>query len=197
MLVIHRSTINWSNRVRKRGEEGKRGEREQNLVDHMSNDSSVSPPSLRILCLHDGNSSAEELHAQLQSLDQALHRNHKVELVYINSPLRDAKEEPNQKDNGGRVWWEKSESEEEYSGLDATLLHVKQVMSSMPFSGVLAVGHGAALAAFLPFMGNSLEFGIFVHGASLLEEEERLIEDWPVLHIIGTRMRKSEAKNPV
>lgn len=108
-----------------------------------------------------------------------------MELVYINSPLRDAEK--------GRVWWEKTgESDEEYSGLDAALLNVRQVVTARPFSGVFAVGHGAALVAFLPFLVNSLEFGIFVHGSSLLEEEERLIEDWPVLHIIGMRKRNDD-----
>lgn len=156
-------------------------------MNNMTNESLVA---FRILCLHNGNSSAKELNARLQSLDERLHQKHNVELVYVNSPLRDAKE--------GLVWWEKADgTDEEYSGLDATLLYLKQVLSSMPFSGVLAVGHCAALAAFLPFMANSLEFGIFVHGSSLLKEEERLIEDWPVLHIIGTRMQEIGTKNPV
>lgn len=135
----------------------------------------AAPPCLRILCLHGENSSAEQLHECLQSLDRRLHRKHRVELVYINSPLH-AEE--------GHVWWEENE-EADYSGLDATLLHVKQVLASMPFSGIFAVGQGAALASLLPFLTNKLEFGIFVLGHSLLEEEERLIEDWPVLHIVG------------
>jgi len=139
------------------------------------------PPSLRILCLHDGSSSAVELHEALQQLDRRLHRNHQVELVYINSPLRG-----NNAD--GHVWWEEnqdSNGQKHFVGLDATILHVKQVLASMPFSGVLSVGRGAALASLLPFLVNDLEFGIFIHGQALLEEEERLIEDWPVLHLVG------------
>lgn len=140
-------------------------------------------PSLRILCLHDGNSSAAELHKCLASLDRRLDAKHNVELVYVNSPLQAT-------DNSGLVWWEENhtdtEDEKQYVGLDACLLHVKQVLASMPFSGLLAVGQGAALASLLPFV-ESLEFSIFVHGQSLLEEKERLIEeDWPVLHILGT-----------
>jgi hypothetical protein len=151
-------------------------------MNNMTNESLVA---FRILCLHNGNSSAKELNGRLQSLDERLHQKHNVELVYVNSPLRDAKE--------GLVWWEKADgTDEEYSGLDATLLYLKQVLSSMPFSGVLAVGQGAALAAFLPFMANSLEFGIFVHGSSLLKEEERLIEDWPVLHIIDPNLDSNQ-----
>ena len=67
-------------------------------------------------------------------------------------------------------------------------------MKAMPFAGVLAVGQAAALVAFLPFLVNSLEFGIFVCGSSLLKEEERLIEDWPVLHIIGNERADSNQR---
>ena len=138
-----------------------------------------TPPSLRILCLHDGKSSAAELHETLKPLDRRLFRNHSVELAYVNSPLLGGK-------NSGRVWWEQHEcNNEQFVGLDASLLHVKQILASMPFSGVLAVGQGAALASLLPFLVDGVGFGIFIHGETLLKVEECTMEDWPVLHIVG------------
>jgi hypothetical protein len=128
--------------------------------------------------LHENNSSAAELYDKLQKLDRRLYRNHQVELVYVNSPLRTD-------DKGSNVWWEEGE-EKVYLGLDASLLHIRQVLGTMPFSGILAVGQGAGLASLLPLMGIELELGIFVNGHALLEEEERLVDDWPVLHICGT-----------
>lgn len=72
-------------------------------------------------------------------------------------------------------------------GLDASLLLLKQVWNSMPFWGILAIGKGAAVGSFLPLMGLSPEpsFCCFVHGESLLEETEQLV-DIPCLHIVGT-----------
>jgi hypothetical protein len=136
------------------------------------------PTSLRILCLHDNNSSAEERYNKLLNLDHRLYRNHQVELVYVSSPLRT-------NDIGSDVWWEEG-VEKDYLGLDASLLHIRQVLGTMPFSGMLALGQGAGLASLLQLMGIELEFGIFVHGHALLEEEERLVDHWPVLHICGT-----------
>jgi hypothetical protein len=152
----------------------------------MSTGSLPSSHPLRILCLHDNNSSAEELYDNLQNLDHRLYRNHQVELVYVNSPLRT-------NDTGSDVWWEGGACDDEkgYLGLDASLLHVRQVLGTMPFSGVLAVGHGAGLASLLQLMGTiDLEFGIFVHGHALLEEDEQRLVDvddyyWPVLHVCG------------
>jgi hypothetical protein len=138
------------------------------------------PAPLRILCLHDANSSAEQLHEKLKNLDRRLYRNHQVALVYVNSPLRTD-------DEGSNMWWEKQAGNEKlYFGLDASLLHVRQVLGTMPFSGILGVGHGAGMMSLLPLMGIELEFGIFLHGHALLEEEEQLVDDWPVLHICGT-----------
>lgn len=145
-------------------------------------------PSLRILCLHDAHSSAEELYEKMKVMDKRLFEKHNVELVYVNSPLLDTNS------INGLVWWQEEENDDKEEtnqqrniGLDATLLHVKQVLASMPFSGLLAVGQGAALGSLLPFLVDDLEFCIFVNGYSLLQEEERLVdEDWPVLHIVGT-----------
>lgn len=137
------------------------------------------PTPLRILCLHDGNSSAEKLHEKFKNLDHRLYRNHQVELVYVDSPLRTDEE-------GSSMWWEKQAGNEELCfGLDASLLHVRQVLGKMPFSGILGVGQGAGMSSLLQLMGIELEFGIFVHGHALLEEMEGR-DDWPVLHICGT-----------
>lgn len=78
-------------------------------------------------------------------------------------------------------------SEKNFVGLDASLLLLKQVWNSMPFWGILAIGKGAAVGSFLPLMGLSPEpsFCCFVHGESLLEETERLIDRMPCLHIVG------------
>jgi hypothetical protein len=75
-----------------------------------------------------------------------------------------------------------------YLALDASLLLMRQVWNSMPFWGVLGVGDGAAVASFLPLLpvDPMPAFGIFVHGTTLLDEEERLIDAWPSLHIVGT-----------
>jgi len=77
-------------------------------------------------------------------------------------------------------------NEKNLLGLDASLLLLKQVWNSMPFWGVLAIGKGAAVGSFLSLMGLSPEpsFCCFVHGESLLEEEEQLV-DIPCLHIVG------------
>jgi hypothetical protein len=75
-----------------------------------------------------------------------------------------------------------------YLALDASLLLMRQVWNSMPFWGVLGVGDGAAVASFLPLLpvDPMPAFGIFVHGTTLLDEEESLIDAWPCLHIVGT-----------
>ena len=77
----------------------------------------------------------------------------------------------------------------QFLGLDASLLLLRQVWSSMPFWGVLAVGDGAAVASFLPLLPDvhpMPAFGIFIHSHCLLEEEERLLDHWPCLHVVGT-----------
>jgi hypothetical protein len=74
-----------------------------------------------------------------------------------------------------------------FVGLDASLLLLRQVWTSMPFWGILAVGQGAAVASFLPLMPVEPmpEFAIFVHGESLLKDEsERLMDDFTCLHIV-------------
>ena len=81
-----------------------------------------------------------------------------------------------------------SSNNKRYVGLDASLLLLRQIWTSMPFWGVLAVGDSAAVASFLPLLPVDPfpSFGIFINGSSLLEEEEMLLENWSCLHILGT-----------
>jgi len=88
-----------------------------------------------------------------------------------------------------------NENDKNFVGLDASLLLLKQVWNSMPFWGILAIGKGAAVGSFLPLMGLSPEpsFCCFVHGESLLEETEQLMDTMPCLHIVGEDPGPSEA----
>jgi len=88
-------------------------------------------------------------------------------------------------------------------GLDASLLHLQQIWKSMPFSGILAIGQGASVASLLPpsdsmqlvsstpsgctnnSSSSSMDFGIFVHGEALMEDEEALMAHWPCLHVVA------------
>ena len=166
--------------------------------------------ALRILCLHDGESNAMELSDSLEVLGERLFEKHGIDLVYVNAPLiskrqrqpetqssyqnRQEEELPN------RVWWEEEEEEHaeggqnhKFVGLDASLLLLKQVWNSMPFWGILAIGKGAAIGSFLPLLPVSPvpSFCIFVHGESLLQDEqEKLIDNLSCLHIIDTKEDK-------
>ena len=145
-------------------------------------------PGLRILCLHDQNANANQLRESLDTLGERLYEKHAIDLVYVNSPLL-TQAASSIEDNPDRYWWEEDEEGKKFTGLDASLLLLRQVWQSMPFWGILGVGQGAAMASFLPLLGDlnpEPAFSIFVHGLSLLEEEERLIDGFPCLHIIGT-----------
>jgi hypothetical protein len=148
-------------------------------------DSGQASSGLRILCLHDANSNATKLSNKLEELGERLYEKHAIDLVYINSPLTNgaAASETEEPD---RVWWEETE-DGKFEGLDASLLLLRQVWNSMPFWGILAVGQGVTAALFLPLLpvDPMPAFGIFVHGESILEEEERLIEHFPCLHVVG------------
>mmetsp|Transcript_7445 Transcript_7445/g.11760 ORF Transcript_7445/g.11760 Transcript_7445/m.11760 type:complete len:405 (+) Transcript_7445:35-1249(+) len=74
-----------------------------------------------------------------------------------------------------------------YVGMDASLLLLRQVWTSAPHWGILAVGQAASVASFLPLMelAPKPSFCIFVEGISVLEEDEQLIDNLPCLHIIG------------
>ena len=81
-----------------------------------------------------------------------------------------------------------------YVGLDASLLLLRQIWTSSPFWGILAVGQAAGVASFLPLLPSSdgkqqqqPAFIIFVNGGTLLEEEDTLI-DIPCLHIVDNHL---------
>mmetsp|Transcript_1679 Transcript_1679/g.2549 ORF Transcript_1679/g.2549 Transcript_1679/m.2549 type:complete len:316 (+) Transcript_1679:52-999(+) len=146
--------------------------------------------TIRILCLHDENSNSEKTHRVLQSLDKRLFENHGVELVYINSPLKVQGDGPHDEDR--RVWWEESEMHP-LGGLDAALLQIQQIWKSSNFSGILAFGQGASIATLLPLLQSVVEFGIFLYGEALLEEDEMLIENWPALHLVQESAKTTPA----
>ena len=81
-----------------------------------------------------------------------------------------------------------------YLGLDASLLLLRQIWSSQPFWGILAVGQGASVAMFLallPDISHRPSFSIFVEGTTVLDDDEELLLDddgnnaMPCLHILG------------
>jgi len=182
------------------------------FTSHSRSDGGMLAPSLRILCLHDGNSNAGELSHQLEVLGERLYEKHMIDLVYVNAPLLAKGLDGNEasyhlnpiNSNPQRVWWEEKEanndnqegevsetppesstspsgatqSTRKFVGLDASLLLLRQIWNSMPFWGVLAVGQGAAAAAFLPLMpvSHPPQFMIFVRGETLLDEAELLVD---------------------
>lgn len=143
--------------------------------------------TLKILCLHEARWNAQKTHRILQELDERLYEKHRMEIVYIDSPLLvmgSTMDGDTNNNNNQRVWWENNGDDCPYLGLDASLLHIRQIWNSQSFCGIVAFGQGASVASLLPMMLPQLEFAIFVHGTALLEEEEPMIVDWPCLHII-------------
>jgi Serine hydrolase (FSH1) len=53
-----------------------------------------NPASLRILCLHDGNSHALLLKQYLKALGDRLYENHQIDLVYVNAPITVSHDDP-------------------------------------------------------------------------------------------------------
>jgi hypothetical protein len=152
-------------------------------------------PMLRILCLHDANSSAFELKQSMALLGERLFLKHTIDCVYIDSPL------PNQWYNSNNH----KEEEEHFQGLDASLLLLRQIWRSCGFWGVIGVGQGAAMASLLlALLSNDEErketnsffgchpspvvppqFAIFVSAQSILETDEPVLPyELPVLHLV-------------
>jgi len=143
-------------------------------------ESSKEAPSLRVLCLHASDSNAAALSGPLETLAERLYERHRIDLVYVQSPL--ISKDSNAEGSPERVWWteEGEEDERKYVGLDAVLLLLRQMWTSMPFCGILAVDHGAAVASFLPFfegLPSPPLFCIFINGTTLLPDETRLSDD--------------------
>lgn len=143
---------------------------------------------LRILCLHDASSNAMELQESLKDLDEHLWVRHGIELVFVNSPLVVVNDQDDDVKNSKefqpiRVWWYQN-GDSKFLGLDASLLHLQQIYRSTPFIGIIGFGQGATVGSILPpLLQPILEFGIFVDGVSIMEEDEVMMENWPCLHI--------------
>jgi hypothetical protein len=149
-----------------------------------------------------------------------------IDLVYVNAPLlvrgsvSEAYDLSPLNRNPQRVWWEERDDvvetkeddttpEEEpsetaaphrkYVGLDASLLLLRQIWNSMPFWGVIAVGKGAAVAAFLPLLPlpSTPQFMIFIRGETILDETELLVDDAisnTCLHMLGVTSDSSSER---
>ena len=135
---------------------------------------------MRVLALHPSGSSADDLQRSLRDLDEGLRSKHGIELVYVDAPLlsspsngenekklnSDCGDAPSKK----RCWFDAdlngssrrcgqsgaSDDGINYVGLDASILHLSQIWNrevhSNPFSGIVAFGQSAAIAALLPLL---------------------------------------------
>jgi hypothetical protein len=161
--------------------------------------------ALRVLCLHDKNSCAPELIFRLKELGARLYQKHGIELAFANSPListvvtpsssndskqpNETSDETKDHDSIGRVWYYENKS-----GLDASILHLRQLwqqsLYSAPFHIVMGIGQGAAMAAMLPFltyeegpneesklMFEGMKGCIFINGWDLLSSNNNDEED--------------------
>ena len=135
---------------------------------------------MRILALHPSGSSADDLQRSLRDLDDGLRSKHGIELVYVDAPLLSSpssdKREKNSNGEGRdgsskkRCWFDpvmngaprndasgaSKGASIDYVGLDASILHLSQIWNrkvhSNPFSGIVAFGQSAAIAALLPLL---------------------------------------------
>ena len=137
---------------------------------------------MRILALHPSGSSADDLQRSLRDLGDGLQAKHDIELVHVDAPLlsspASSREErrcgegldeqpdenhPSQK----RCWFDAALNGTKscdardarginFVGLDASILHLSQIWNrrvhSNPFSGIVAFGQSAAIAALLPLL---------------------------------------------
>jgi hypothetical protein len=175
---------------------------------HANASSGGSSPPLRILCLHDADSNAALLKESLDILGQRLFLQHQVDLVYLNSPLVATAAAENETDDPSeRIWWfegEDSQQQEEqqqdqgglnYRGLDASLLLLRQVWTSVPFWGILGVGQGTGVASImtlLPDLQPPPAFSIFINGQAILEEDELLLEGFSCLHVTDEEQHQQQ-----
>ena len=135
---------------------------------------------MRVLALHPSGSSADDLQRSLRDLDDGLRSKHGIELVYVDAPLlsspsRGENEKKLNSDCGDvpskkRCWFDAdlnsssrrcgqsgaSDAGINFVGLDASILHLSQIWNrkvhSNPFSGIVAFGQSAAIAALLPLL---------------------------------------------
>ena len=140
---------------------------------------------MRILCLHDNDSSGSLLLHQLNSFAKKLHDCHGIELAFVDSPLVSSTS-TSIHGNPQKTWFH-----ENSIGLDASILSLSQIwkqsLHSNPFCGVIGIGQGASIAALLPllqtenhleedqgggFMFEGIEFCIFFNGYDILNVDK-------------------------
>jgi len=132
---------------------------------------------MRILVLHPAASSSECMRELLAPLAGALAARHGIALAYTDAPLlyqggRENENAGQAGDGRSRSWFEavpfpaprdgdgdgdiESSPRHQFVGLDASILHLSQIWMQRahtdPFSGILALGQGAAVAALLPLL---------------------------------------------
>lgn len=149
-------------------------------------------PPMRILCLHDQSSSSIDFHHSLRELTSKLLHRHYIKLLFIDSPLMTKEQCPS-----ARMWFLENEPNGDQSqmlGLDASLLHIRQLWTHMMPNGVLGFGQGAAMASVMCRMSASssstifpgLQFGIFLHGYNSLyrnlKEDSRIYDTNLTIH---------------
>ena len=128
---------------------------------------------MRILCLHDSNSSGPLLLDQLNTFAKKLYYNHGIELAFVNAPLILTNSNTSSNDNNNeptRTWFHDDTNENQSHprqrsnhaslvGLDASVLSLHQIWKQTlhsaslgPFCGIIGFGQGAALGALLPLL---------------------------------------------
>jgi len=159
---------------------------------------------MRVLCLHDQLSSGSDLSNTLHKLVQKLQTRHGIELTFVNSPLVVNQRDEDTKDpitrSDERIWFDENKV-----GLDASILNLRQIWShslhSNPFSGILGIGQGAAIAAIIPHlrfqsildeegtgtaMFEGLRFCTFIHGWDILASADSPNECYDDVENIST-----------
>jgi len=149
---------------------------------------------IKILCLHDKASSAEAMLDSFKQLEERLYSRHGVEFCFVDSPLIFRSDDSVEAPVRNKLWFYDGENGSDVVGLDASILHLKQIwnrsMYSDPYSGIMGIGQGAIVAALLPLltqerslkcdealedqcsinhpMFEGLKFCIFIHGQDIL-----------------------------
>lgn len=180
---------------------------------------------MRVLCLHGSNHCGHTFYTQLNALERRLREHHGIELVFCDSPILDTPEksttpspEPdnlelsmaelglaaaNRSRHLHRKWFELGEKN---VGMDASMVHIQQIWNqsrdSRPFSGILALEQGAALAGVIarlqltsryqndPWFFQGLRFVIFISGFDV-----GLPMMQPLHHDIEINMDNEELEN--
>jgi len=144
---------------------------------------------MRVICLHDKDSSSKDFQKSLRELCNKLLSRHSIELIFIDSPIVVSGNRLT------RLWFReeniklrsiKTNQIGDYDvsivGINASLLHISQLWTHIMPEGILGVGQGAVMASIMcqQCSGNEsidainsfkkfpgLRFGIFLHGYPL------------------------------